>query len=97
MHNIINRAAAAAKDDHYAPSMSVDTASASIISSNNSQRFSDLTSSAISNDPLTNGHDFDHFDHFDIIDDLDYDDIDDGLIGILVGATLSQNFITKIS
>lgn len=89
MHNIINRAA---KDEHYAPSMSVDTATVSIISSNNSQRFSDLTSSAISNDPLTNGHDFDQF---DIIDDLDYDDIDDGLIGILVRVTLSQNFMTK--
>jgi hypothetical protein len=81
MHSIKNRGAG--KDDYVSSMSSVDAGTISIISnSSNSQRFSDLTSSAISNnnvDSLQND-----FGQFDIIDDLDYDDIDDGLIGKII-------------
>lgn len=73
MHSIKNRGVR--KDESYVSSMSsVDVGSISVISSSNSQRYSDLAT----NDPLANND----IGQFDIIDDLDYDDIDDGLIGI---------------
>jgi hypothetical protein len=55
----------------------------SIVSSNNSLRYSDLTSSALSStiDPSTTPATAHDIGEFDIIDSLDYDDIDDGLIG----------------
>ena len=54
-----------------------------ISTSSSSQRYSDLTTSAISaSDPMTRFDD-PYLNQFDIIDDLEFDDIDDGLIGMV--------------